>query len=266
MEQLQNIEKTTLKNFLRDTFILAQRKWLKIKHSPDQLLDIIIMPTVFMLLFTFLFGGAVSGDTKSYMLTIVPGMMIFALLSACSSTGSQLQEDLETGIFDRFKSLPISRISPLSGTLVADLPRYLIAGTISSALGFLLGWRPGGGIIAVILGVLLSAVFAWAISWIFAFIGLETRSASAVSGLSQVVMIVLVFLSNAFVPTDTLPRVLQLFTKLNPVTHVISAFSEITSTGNIFNTELAITMLISIIVVIIFAPLTLRAYNKKMYK
>ena len=136
----------TLRKTVRDSLIIAWRSLVKTKRTPEQWADVTVMPVFFMLMFTFLFGGAIAGDTVSYLPIIVPGILIQTNLGISAGTGTALKQDMETGIFDRFKSLPIARISPLAGSLLADIPRYGLSTLIAMATGVLLGWRPGAGL------------------------------------------------------------------------------------------------------------------------
>ena len=177
------------------------------------------------------------------------------------ATGIQLREDMDKGVFNRFKSLPIARISPLTGALSTDVLRYGIATALTFLMGYLLGyhWATLGG---AVLGAILVILAAWCISWIFAFLGTIARSASFVQGVSTLVLFPLVFLSGAFVPTTTLPDWLQAFVNINPLTYVVSAIRELFNQGIIGN-DFWLSLIGSLVVVVIFAPLTLAAYLRK---
>ncbi len=177
-------------------------------------------------------------------------------------TGVQLREDMDKGVFDRFKSLPIARIAPLAGALLADTIRYTIATVLTFTMGYIMGYRPEGGLGYVVLAGLLVIVCAWAISWIFAFFGVIARTASSVQGISMLVLFPLTFLSNAFVPAETLPNFLQWFVKINPISHLVTAVRELTNSGAI-GWDLSASLIGAAIVVIIFAPLTVRAYMRR---
>lgn len=258
-----NTTTLTFSKKISDIWVMAKRSLLKIKHTPDKLFDVTIMPIFFMIMFSYLFGGAIAGDIQSYLPTIIPGILIQTLLSASASTGTQLREDIDTGVFDRFKSLPIARIAPLAGPLVADALRYLLASAIALTTGFIIGWRPEAGFLWTALATLLAVFTSWSISWIFAFLGLLAKNAGTIQGVSTLIMFALSFLSNAFVPIDTLPNFLQTFAKINPVTHIISAFREMTTAGQI-TIDVVWTLGLSLLIVAIFAPLTLRIYTKKI--
>lgn len=247
---------------VRHSFTMAYRGLLKIKRTPEQLIDVSVQPIIFTVMFTFIFGGAISGTVASYLPIIIPGVLAQTVITTSVVTGVQLREDMDKGVFDRFKSMPIARIAPLAGALLADTVRYLIATTITFIMGYLLGWRPAGGIGAVIVAGLLVIVCAWAISWVFAFFGVIARSASSVQGISFLVLFPLTFLSNAFVPVDTMPHWLQWFVNVNPVSHLITAVRDLTGSGTI-GSDFGFALVGAAVVVSIFAPLTVRAYMRK---
>lgn len=176
-----------------------------------------------MLMFGYLFGGAIAGNVHNYLPIIVPRILMQALLSAASGSGTQISEDMHTGIYNRFKSLPISNLAPLAGQLVADILRLVVAAIASLATGYLMGWRPDAGFGWVVIVVLLDVFLGWTISWIFAFYGLIAKSTTMVESISLMTMLILIFLSNAFVPVKTLPNFMKVIVHLNPVTYVISA-------------------------------------------
>jgi len=246
---------------INHTMAMAYRTLLLIRRTPQQLFDVTVQPIIFTLLFTFLFGGAVSGSWQNYLPIIIPGILVQTVITACMATGIQLREDMDKGVFNRFKSLPIARISPLTGPLLTDVLRYGIATALTFLMGYLLGYHwatPGGAV----LGALLVILAAWCISWIFAFLGTIARSASFVQGVSTLVLFPLVFLSGAFVPTNTLPDWLQAFVNINPLTYVVSAIRELFNQGIIGN-DFWFSLIGSLVVVVIFAPLTLAAYLRK---
>jgi len=170
---------------------------------------------------------------------------------------------MDKGVFDRFKVLPIARIAPLAGPMVADLIRYAIASTLTFATGFAMGYRPGGGFLGV-LGAILLAMFAgWSLAWIFTWFGTIGKTAQGVQGISLMVMFPLTFLSNAFVPTDTMPEPLQTFAEVNPVSLVITAIRDLANEGAV-TAAVGWALLGCGVVIAVFAPLSVRAFNRKM--
>ena len=196
----------SLSQTLANTLTMARRGLLKIKRTPEQLFDVTLQPIIFTLMFALLFGGAIAGNVQNYLPALIPGILAQTVITTSVVTGVQLREDMDKGVFDRFKSMPIARIAPLAGALLADTIRYLIATTLTFVMGFIMGWRPGGGLGGVVLAGLLVIVCAWALSWIFAFFGVIARSASSVQGISFLILFPLTFLSNAFVPVNTMPE------------------------------------------------------------
>ncbi|PJO43706.1 ABC transporter permease [Lysinibacillus xylanilyticus] len=258
----QLLNKPSFNQSLRNSLTMAYRGVLKIRRTPEQLFDVTLQPIIFTLMFTYIFGGAISGNVQNYLPVIIPGILVQTVITTSIVTGVQLREDMDKGVFDRFKSLPIARIAPLAGALLADTIRYTIATVLTFTMGYIMGYRPEGGLGYVVLAGLLVIVCAWAISWIFAFFGVIARTASSVQGISMLVLFPLTFLSNAFVPAETLPNFLQWFVKINPISHLVTAVRELTNSGAI-GWDLSASLIGAAIVVIIFAPLTVRAYMRR---
>src|SRR5664280_1553156 len=208
---------------LKQIRLLAWRALVKMRRNPEQLVDVTAMPILLTVMFGFMFAGAVSGSRASYLPILIPGVIAQSIVSACVAAGVQLREDLDKGVSNRFRSLPIARIASLAGPMMADLARYAIATSVTLTVGILMGYRPGGGVPGVAAGMVLAVITGWSLAWIFLWIGTRVGSAGAVQGMSMMVMFPLAFLSNAFVPVDTLPGWLQTVTRVNPVSYVVSA-------------------------------------------
>lgn len=251
-----------LREAIAHSLTLAHRGLLKVKHNPEQLFDVVIQPIIFTFMFTYIFGGAISGDVESYLPIIIPGILVQTVITASIVTGTQLREDMDKGVFDRFKSLPIARIAPLSGALIADVVRYLIATTITVVVGIAMGYRPGGGFVGVVCAALLVMVCAFAISWIFALMGVLMSKAASVQGTSMMILFPLTFMSNAFVPADTMPGWMQAFVNVNPVSHLVTAVRELANSGH-FGIHAVYALLGAAVIVAIMAPLTVRIYMRK---
>lgn len=258
--QLRN--STTLGQAIRNSLTMAYRGLLKIRRTPEQLFDVTLQPIIFTLMFTYIFGGAISGDIQSYLPVIIPGILVQTVITTSVVTGTQLREDMDKGVFDRFKSLPIARIAPLAGALLADTIRYTIATALTFSMGFLMGYRPEGGLGHVAIAALLVIVCAWAISWIFAFFGVIARTASSVQGISMIILFPLTFLSNAFVPADTMPNWLQWFVKINPISHLVTAVRDLANNGTV-GWDLIASLIGAAVIVAVFAPITVRAYMRR---
>ncbi|GHU64020.1 transport permease protein [Clostridia bacterium] len=254
--------KIGLRQTIRNTLTMAYRALLKIKHTPDQLVDVLLQPILFTLMFTFIFGGAISGSIENYLPLLIPGILVQTIVSASLTTGVQLREDMEKGVFNRFKSLPMARIAPLAGALITDFVRYGIATSITFAMGFLLGYRPEAGALWVIAAGLLAMLSAWCVSWIFAFLGMIMRTAQSVQGVSFLILMPLTFMSNAFVPVETMPGFMQTIVRFNPVSHLVTAIRDMTNTGQI-GPDFWLTLAGMAVIVLIFAPLTVNVYKRQ---
>ncbi|AXA97760.1 ABC transporter [Microbacterium sp. PM5] len=254
--------RTSLRQTVENTLTMAYRGLVKIRRTPEQLVDVTVQPIIFTLMFAYIFGGAIAGNVESYLPALIPGILVQTVITTSVVTGTQLREDMDKGVFDRFRSLPIARIAPLSGALLADTLRYAIATSITFVVGFLMGYHPAGGFGAVVAAGLLVIACSWAISWIFAFFGVIARTASSVQGISMLILFPLTFLSNAYVPIDSLPAPLAWFASVNPISHLVTAVRDLANTGVIAGDFWA-SLLGAAVIVLVFAPLTVRAYMRK---
>ncbi len=252
-----------LRETVAQTMTLAWRATMKMRRNFEQLFDVTIQPLLFTAMFAGIFGGAISGSVGGYLPVIIPGLVGQTVMTACVATGVQLREDMDKGVFDRFKVLPIARVAPLAGPMVADTLRYAIAGTLTFVTGIAMGYRPGGGPFGVLGAIVLGIIAGWSLAWIFTWFGTIGRSAQGVQGISLMVMFPLTFLSNAFVPTDTMPGWLRAFADVNPVSHVISAIRDLANDGRI-TADTGWALLGCAVVVAIFAPLSVRRFSRKM--
>ncbi|MFE3293172.1 ABC transporter permease [Rhodococcus sp. NPDC059234] len=256
------VRSISLSQSVANSLTMAYRGLLKLKYNPEQLFDVVIQPLIFTVMFTYIFGGAVSGDVKSYLPIIIPGILVQTVITASIVTGTQLREDMDKGVFDRFRSLPIARIAPLAGALLSDVVRYAIATTITFAMGLAIGYRPQGGVVGIVAAGVLVIVCAFAISWIFALMGVLMNKASSVQGISMLVLFPLTFMSNAFVPADTMPGWMQAFVQVNPVSHLVTAVRELVNDGH-FGIHVVWSLLGAAVIIAVMAPLTVRAYMRE---
>ncbi|HVU78321.1 MAG TPA: ABC transporter permease [Gaiellaceae bacterium] len=254
---------STVAETASQTLSMAWRALKKMRRNPEQFFDVTIQPLLFTAMFAYVFGGAISGDVQRYLPLMIPGIVAQTVLTTCMATGVQMREDMEKGVFDRFKSLPIARIAPLAGPMVADVVRYLIAGGLTFATGMAMGYRPHGGVAGVAAAIVLAIFTGWSMAWIFTWIGTIARSARAVQGFSMMLLFPLTFLSNAFVPEKTLPGWLQAFVKVNPVSHLVSATRDLANDGAITG-QVGWTLLAGLVVILIFAPLSVRSYKRHL--
>lgn len=238
------------------------RGLLKIKHVPEQLLDVIAIPIVFTLLFTFLFGGALSGSPGAYVQFLLPGTLVMTVVLVTMYAGIGLNTDIATGVFDRYRTTPIWRPAPIVGALIGDAGRYLLSSALVIALGLALGFRPAGGPGGVALAVALVLVFALSMSWIWTVLGVVMRTPTAVMSLSTVVLFPLTMASNVFVAPQTMPVWLQAFVNINPITHLVTATRGLMA-GSATPEQIIWVLVASVGITAVFAPLTLYLYRNK---
>ena len=239
----------------------AWRGMLKVKHVPEQLIDVTITPVMFVVLFTYLFGGAIAGSTAEYLDYILPGILVMSVLFTTVYSGIALNTDLTTGVVDRFRSLPVWRPAPLVGSLLGDSVRYLIAGTVIIVLGVIMGYRPGAGAGGVLLALAVVVLFSFALSWVFTTIGLVMRSPNAVMMTGFMGIFPLTFLSNVFVDPTTLPSALEAFVNVNPIS-TLATVSRGLMEGHAVAGDIAVVLAVAVGLTVVFAPLTTRLYRK----
>jgi len=237
------------------------RGMLKVRHVPEQLLDVTITPVMFVLMFTYLFGGAIAGSTGAYRDFLLPGVLVLAVLFTTVYSGVSLNTDLTKGVVDRFRSLPIWSPAPLVGALLGDAVRYLVAATVIVVLGVIIGYRPEEGPLGVLAAVGLVVLFAFALSWVFTTMGLLLRSPNAVMNAGFMSIFPLTFLSNVYVQPDTLPAGLEAFVNANPVSHLVSACRGLMD-GGLDSENVIVVLATAIALTAIFAPLTNRLYRR----
>jgi ABC-2 type transport system permease protein len=236
------------------------RGMLKVKHVPEQLLDVTITPVMFVLMFTYIFGGAIAGSTGEYRDYILPGILVMSVLFTTVYSGVAINTDLTKGVADRFRSLPIPRSAPLLGALLGDSVRYLANGTVIISLGLLLGFRPEAGLPGVVAALALVVLFAFALSWVFTTLGLKLRSPSAVMNAGFMGIFPLTFLSNVFVDPTTLPGPLERFVNVNPIS-ILADTSRGLMEGNVNGGDVAIVLAVAVALTAVFLPLTTRLYR-----
>jgi ABC-2 type transport system permease protein len=237
------------------------RALLKIRHVPEMLLDVIAIPVVFTLMFTYLFGGALGGSPHRYLQFILPGTLTMAVLLVTMYAGTGLATDRARGITDRFRSLPVWRLAPVAGALLGDLARYLLAAGLVIVLGLAIGFRPAGGAAGTLAGAGLLLVFALALSWVWTTLGLLLRTPQAVMSIGTIVLFPLTLASNVFVAPGTMPGWLQAAVRLNPVTHLVTAERALMA-GQPAPGQVAWVLLASGMLVAVFAPVTAWLYGR----
>ncbi|GAA3907343.1 ABC transporter permease [Streptomyces gulbargensis] len=240
----------------------GRRAMLKIKHVPEQLFDVTAFPIMMVLMYTYLFGGALAGSVSSYVQFLLPGILVMSVVMITMYTGVSVNTDIDKGVFDRFRTLPVWRPAPMVGYLLGDVVRYLIASAVMLSVGLAIGYRPAGGPAGVLLGVALLMVFSFAFSWIWTMFGLLLRSEKSVMGVSMMVIFPLTFLSNVFVDPRTMPGWLQAFVNNNPVTHLSTAVRDLMA-GHRPAADIGWTLGWSALFVLVFGWITMRLYNRK---
>ncbi|PSL02152.1 ABC-2 type transport system permease protein [Haloactinopolyspora alba] len=238
------------------------RALLKIKHVPEQLFDVTITPVIFTLMFTYLFGGALAGSASDYLQFLLPGILVQTVIITTVYTGFTLNTDISKGVFDRFRSLPLWRPSPLVGALLGDAVRYAIASTVVVVLGLILGFRPDGGVVGVLGAVLILLVFASGIGWIFTTLGLVLRTPNAVMGVGMMIIMPVTFASNIFVDPSTMPSWLQSFVDVNPISHLVTAERGLMS-GTASAGDIGWVLVATVALTAVFAPLTMYLYRRR---
>jgi ABC-2 type transport system permease protein len=249
-------------NALSTSLTFWWRAMLKIKHVPEQLFDVTAFPIMFLLMFTYLFGGAVAGSTAAYLQDVLPGILVMTVTWITMYTGLTLNRDIQKGVHDRFRSLPIWRPATLVGPLLADAVRYILASAVILVLGLVLGFRPGAGLMGVVVSIALLLVFSFSLSWVWTVLGIVMRSDNALMGVSNMIMFGLTFVSNVFVPPETLPRWLEAFVNVNPITILVTAIRGLIH-GHQVTSEIGLVFAVSAALVALFAPLTMYVYRKK---
>ncbi|MDW3848622.1 ABC transporter permease [Micromonospora aurantiaca] len=230
------------------------------RHHPAQLVDMILFPFIFLLVFTHLFGGAIGGSTSDYLQLFLPGILVQTVVMMSVYTGTALNTDITKGIFDRFRTLPFWQPATIVGSLLADMFRYVVALTLTITLGVLLGFR--GSLTGTIFAVLVLILFAFGVSWIFTTLGVVAKAPETVASTSMIVVFPLVFTSNIFVPTETMPRWMQIIADANPMSFAATAARGLMH-GDATVEQIAWVVGISVGLVLVFGPLTMAAYHRR---
>jgi len=247
---------------LANTFTLTWRSVIKIRTNMEDVLGLSLNPIMFLLLFTYVFGGAISGGTHSYLQYELPGILVLSVVFATLGTGLMLNQDIAGGVFDRFRSLPIPRWAPLAGAVLGDVIRYMISVAITLGFGMLLGFRITASPLAAAAGCLLVLVFALALCWLSALIGLLVKTPQGVQYFGSLLYFPLTFGSNVLVPTRTMPGWLQAFVKANPMTFLTEAARGLLVGGPVATPAIR-SLLWALGIFIVFAPAAVWAYRRR---
>ena len=247
---------------LRNSFTLTWRSVLKIRTNMEDLLGLSLQPIMYLVLFTYVFGGALAGGTHKYLQFSLPGILVLSVVFATLGTGMMLSQDIQTGVFDRFRTLPIARWAPLAGAILGDNVRYLISIAVTLGFGIVLGFRIETNALAAIMACLLLLVFALAMCWLSALIGMLVKSAQGVQWWGFLVMFPLIFGSNILTQTAKMPGWLQAFVKVNPVTYLTEAERALL-VGGPAATAVIRSLLWALGIFVVFGPLAVRAYRRR---
>jgi ABC-2 type transport system permease protein len=257
---------------LQDIFIITRRQILLLVRVPEVLIFSTIQPVMFVLLFRFVFGGSIdSGQPGGYVQLLMPGIFVQTVAFTLAGTASGLAEDMKKGLIDRFRSLPISRSALIIGRTLGDSLLNIVVLTVMGITGYIVGWRPTGGIGNVLLGFLFLLLFGYALSWVGVLVGLSAKDARVVQNVSFIVTFPLTFLSNAFAPTTGMPRALQYFAEWNPVSTMVAGCrslfgleNQFGATAGSFPSEypLITSLVYMVILMVIFIPLSARKYAR----
>jgi len=249
--------------WLRHSLVLARRSLAKTTRNPGPIINGVVTPALFMICFLYLFGGSVAGSTGAYLQYLFPGILVMgAGLSGMVSTGTAINVDLKNGVTDRFRSLPISRLAPLLGSVLADLVRYLMAVTILFGIGVLLGFRVQGGLTAALAAAGLAILFGFCLSWATVFIAVLAKDASAVLAVSFITFLPLQFGTSVAAPTETLPGWLRSWASINPVTPVMDACRSLLN-GTPVGGSLTAALIWCAVLFVGFCPLAVNAYSRR---
>lgn len=254
-----------------DGWVVAKRNVIKIKRVPEILVFVLISPIMFVLLFAYVFGGAIDpGDGVNYREFLVGGIFAQTVVFGATFTGAGLAEDMQKGIIDRFRSLPMSQSAVLVGRTTSDIIYNVLSLIIMALTGLLVGWRVREGVVDMMAGFLLLLLFAYAISWIMAYIGLLVPSVEVINNASFIVIMPLTFVSNAFVPLESFNSVLRPFVEWNPVSAVTQACRELFGNVSVearvsdawsLQNPALYTLIWVVIILVIFVPLSIRQYK-----
>ena len=255
-----------------DTLIITQRQLRLLTRVPEVLIFSTIQPVMFVLLFRYVFGGSIdTGQPGGYVQLLMPGIFVQTVAFTLAGTASGLAEDMKKGLFDRFRSLPISQSALVMGRTLGDSLLNIVVLAVMGIAGYIVGWRPSSGALSVAIGFLFLLFFGYALSWVGIYVGLSASDARVVQNVSFLVTFPLTFLSNAFAPTTGMPRALQYFAEWNPVSTMVAACRELFGLENQFGATagsfpsenpLLTSFIYMLIIMAIFIPISVRKYKR----
>jgi oleandomycin transport system permease protein len=248
---------------VRHSLVLARRNLIGVMRNPEALIDVTLQPMIFLAMFTYIFGGALAhGSQHDYLQYLLPGVLAQTIAFGGAAIGVNLSTDIQKGVFDRFRSLPIARAAPLVGAVIADVVRYALLCTVTLGFGYVLGFRAQTNAPEVLAACVIAIAFALCLSWISVLVGMLARTPGSVQGIVLLVMFPLTFGTSTFVPVSTLPGWLQTFTDVNPITHLIGTLRGLMLGGPV-QSHLLWTLAWMAGLLAVFVPLALRAYRRR---
>ncbi|HEX8754021.1 MAG TPA: ABC transporter permease [Solirubrobacterales bacterium] len=254
-----------LRNELSDTLVLAKRSFMRIPRAPELLISYTVQPIMFVLLFVYVFGGAINTPGYDYVDFLMPGIMVQTMSFGGFVTALGLSEDLKKGLIDRFRSLPMSRAAVLAGRTLSDIATNAMSIAVMLIVGVIAGFGFSAPVTHVIAGILLLLLFGYAFSWVFAFIGLSSSSPEASQSLGFIVIFPLTFVSSAFVPVESMPSALRAFAEVNPFTITVNAmralFLGAPAGNNVWG-----AVLWSVGIAVVFAALAVHRYKRAVVR
>jgi oleandomycin transport system permease protein len=260
---------------LRYAGVLAKRNLIKLVRTPEQFIDVTLQPIIFLVLFYYVLGGALGhslgggalATRHGYLEFLLPGLLAQTIAMTSISIGQNMNADIEKGVFDRFRSLPIGRAIPLVGAVLAEFFRYLLVVVITIGFGYLLGFRVETTMLDTLAAIGLAICFALAFAWISVWVGLKMRSAGSVQGVMMLLVLPLTFASSTFVPILTMPGWLQAFVKVNPISQLVDAVRGLLLGGSAVTgsvgSHVGWTFVWIAGLLAVFFPLAMRAYVRR---
>lgn len=243
-----------------DTIVLASRNLKRIPRQPDLLIAYTVQPVMFVLLFVFVFGGAIVTPGFDYVDFLMPGIIVQSIAFGGFVTALGLSEDVQKGLIDRFRSLPMARSAVLAGRTFSDIPLNLLSLVVLLAVGFVAGFNFDSDLAKVVLGIVLLLFFGYAFSWIFALVGLYSSSPETANSIGFTAIFPLTFASSAFVPVDSMPNGLKQFAEVNPITTVVDAVRHLWLSTPA-NSDVWMSFVWCVVLIAIFAPLAVKRYR-----
>ena len=258
-------------SMLRDSLVIARRNTIRIRRVPDVMVFVLLQPLMFVVLFAYVFGGSIDIPGSSYREFLMAGIFTQTVVFGATFTGAGLAEDLQKGLINRFRSLPMASSAVVAGRTASDVIYNALSITMMSLAGLAVGWRIRSSILDAIVGYLLLLFFAYAFSWVMACIGLAVRTPEVVNNASFMVLFPLTFIANTFVPSDNLPGVLRTFAEWNPISTLTQAARQ--QFGNIppgtpepsawpLQHSVLYTLIWAIGLIVVFAPIAARSYRR----